>query len=355
MIDCLTPHSGSLAAERLRALRAANTRLAAELGPALTALLRCPLEVGFAGIDQRTYGEFLQGLRNPTCFSVLRARGLAGTRNNGMDECFLLDLEPAILFPMIDRLLGGGGDDQPPPRPLTEIELPLAARIVRVFIRCVESSWPEKGDRNVLCADHRVAAVTAEGPFRQKVPVPLFNHGAPKVAVASPLSLDLVEVASNPRLLRTLPADERVLTVGFRLGVGQIGGPGVGLAGGAAGAHVAGGMARLCIPCRAVEREAADAGERKAKGPIPAPHSSDRSELAELSVDWTTTQITAEQLAGLRPGDIIATEAAAGGPLVVSLSGEPKFFAKPLSWGGHRAVQITGPVDPSNSRPPGGT
>ena len=149
MIDNLLSRSGDLDAETLRTLRTAGTCLANELGPALAALVRCPVEVSLAAIDPRTYGEFLDGLRVPSCFNVLRVRGLPGLphgdktlrcdRGDGWNDCLLLDIELAIVFPMLDRLLGGVGDDQPPSRPLTEIELPLAARLVGVFLRCLES------------------------------------------------------------------------------------------------------------------------------------------------------------------------------------------------------------------------
>ena len=71
-----------------------------------------------------------------------------------------------------------------------------------------------------------------------------------------------------------------------------------------------------------------------------SPHADDA--LTELCVSWPAIQITAEQLASFRPGDIIATDAAADGPVLVSLDGAPKFLGKPLTWGGHRAVQISG-------------
>jgi hypothetical protein len=178
-----------------------------------------------------------------------------------------------------------------------------------------------------------------------------------------------------------LPADERVLVVGFRLEIGEKNmGTGPVSAQHAAGSSgkvdqkkgtgpisaqhppgrsgkldlspfSASGMARLCIPCRAVEREAANAGGKDATSPACMRHPPGRSgkldpsHFSELSVSWATTEITAGQLAGLRPGDIIATETAADGPVVVSLDGEPKFLAKPLAWGGHRAVRITGAAD----------
>ena len=324
---------------------------------ALAELLRCPVEVGLT-VEPRTYGEFVAGLPVPACFNVLRSRGLPETRHSdaseesstyrhsdeilhcaqnddlarhdGFDDCLLLDIELAILFPMIDRLLGGAGDGRPPSRPLTEIELPLAARIVRLFLHCLESNW-RPSDKQ-----------TGE-------PWP-----AAESATCRPVSFEIIEVGSNPRLLRTLPAEEAVLVVGFRLDVGEKCGGGTGSASG---------MARLCIPCRAVERVAAGRGGLEAdagRAPPghrretavgggrhspkfgPSPLSDDA--LTELSVSWPATQITAEQLASLRPGDIIATDAAADGAVLVSLDGEPKFLGKPLAWGGHRAVRIGGTV-----------
>ena len=68
--------------------------------------------MSLAGVDQRTYGEFVDNLDTPACFHVLRAGPL--------DERLLLDIEPSILYPLIDRMLGGGREDEPPlGRPLT--------------------------------------------------------------------------------------------------------------------------------------------------------------------------------------------------------------------------------------------
>ena len=112
----------------------------------------------------------------------------------------MFDIEPSIVYPMIDRLLGGGHENQPPPsRPLSEIELPLAARITRLFLQQLCLAW-----KNALDLD---------------------------------LKLEVLQVESNPRLLRVLPADEMVVLVGFQLRIGDLRG-----------------MMRLCLPCRAMRR-----------------------------------------------------------------------------------------------------
>ena len=290
----------------------------------------------------------------------------------------MLDIELAILFPMIDRLLGGAGEDEPPSRALTEIELALAARIVRVFLQCLESELERKrgkgegegesedgqerqADKATRkqgdCAANRGGGVS----LSPRLCLPLSPLSSP----VSPLSLDLVEVVSNPRLLRSLPTDERVLVVGFRLDIGDKNtGPGpvssqrrgpfreIGpvlvfrqrdraalhpLPGRRAGSR------RRGRERRDGRREkgdrpnfcAARSGPFREIGPVP---------FSELSVSWATTEITAEQLAGLRPGDIIATETAADGPVVVSLRGEPKFLAKPLAWAAIARCESQGPA-----------
>ena len=86
------------------------------------ALLRSMVEVKLTSVDQLTYSEFVFSLENPTCFNLLKAEPLEGN--------LILDINPSILYPIIDRLLGGGREAGPlARRPLTEIELRLVSRI----------------------------------------------------------------------------------------------------------------------------------------------------------------------------------------------------------------------------------
>ena len=61
--------------------------------------LRSIVEVKLTSVDQLTYSEFVFSLENPTCFNLLKAEPLEGN--------LILDINPSILYPIIDRLLGG--------------------------------------------------------------------------------------------------------------------------------------------------------------------------------------------------------------------------------------------------------
>lgn len=280
---CNFPRSEALSQERLRSVRALHKTAAGGFGEAFSTLLRCPVEVDLAGIDQLPYEKFLDKLDRTSYFNLLRAEPL--------DDSLLLDVEPSILYPMIDRLLGGGREDEPPPRrPISDIELPLAARIVRLFIEQLSLAW-----RNV--AD---------------------------------LKLEVIQVESNPRLLRALSSDEMVVSVDFQATVG-----------------VQRGMMRLCIPCRAIRRLNANglAGPECTLPPVVRMSeeiaATEPDSAVEVSVTLASTSITAAELSGLQVGDIVATEADASSPAVVSFSGEPKYLAKPGACRGRKAVCIT--------------
>jgi len=74
---------------------------------ALSGLLRSIVEVKLTSVDQLTYSEFVFSLENPTCFNLLRAAPLEGN--------LILDINPSIVYPIIDRLLGGGRESAPWP------------------------------------------------------------------------------------------------------------------------------------------------------------------------------------------------------------------------------------------------
>ena len=114
--------------EQMRALQSLHEGFGRNFGAALSALLRSIVEVKLTSVDQLTYGEFVFSLENPTCFNLLRAEPLEGN--------LILDINPSILYPIIDRLLGGGKDAGPiSRRPLTEIELRLVGRITGLFLQ----------------------------------------------------------------------------------------------------------------------------------------------------------------------------------------------------------------------------
>jgi flagellar motor switch protein FliM len=86
--------------EQMRALQSLHEGFGRNFGAALSALLRNIVEVKLTSVDQLTYSEFVFSLENPTCFNLLKAEPLEGN--------LILDINPSILYPIIDRLLGGG-------------------------------------------------------------------------------------------------------------------------------------------------------------------------------------------------------------------------------------------------------
>src|SRR5262245_6321545 len=176
--------------EQMRALQSLHEGFGRNFGAALSALLRSIVEVKLTSVDQLTYSEFVFSLENPTCFNLLRAEPLEGY--------LILDINPSILYPIMDRLLGGGREAGPVSRrPLTEIELRLVSRITGLFLRELAHAW--------------------EGVL--------------------PLKLAVERVESNPQLVQIVPPNEVVVLISFELTLGELRG-----------------MINLCIPFNAIER-----------------------------------------------------------------------------------------------------
>ena len=94
-----------------------------------------------AHIEQLTYSEFIHSLPNPTCFNLLKAEQLDGQ--------LCLEISPLIIYPIVDRLLGGSNAELfIPQRPLTQIEQRLVQRITdratHHLVRGLEQ--PDAGD-----------------------------------------------------------------------------------------------------------------------------------------------------------------------------------------------------------------
>lgn len=271
--------------EQMQALQTLHEGFSRNFGAALSTLLRAIVEVKLTSVDQLTYSEFVFSLENPTCFNVLRAEPLEGH--------LILDLNPTIVYPVIDRLLGGGRESSAPARrPLTEIELRLVSRITGLFLDELKRAW-----ENILKLD---------------------------------LAVDRVE--SNPQLVQIVPPNEVVVLVSFEVTLGDVRG-----------------MVNLCIPFNSIERISNKLSNnnwvafgRKNSTPETVDNLSRNLQqaLAEMVVVLAETRITTGDLVGLRVGDIISTEKDAHEPLEVRIEGVPKFYAKPGAFKGHKAIAI---------------
>ena len=118
--------------EQLRAIKGIHDKLARNLASQISKIGRA-VEIRLHSVDQMTYGEFLMSLPSPTSFNVFSIKPLDG-------NC-VLEINPSIAFPMIDRLLGGNGEGFETSRELTDIEINLLDAILRMIMQRLKESW----------------------------------------------------------------------------------------------------------------------------------------------------------------------------------------------------------------------
>ncbi len=119
--------------EQLRSVRAMHDKMARNLASAISSLMRSIVEIQLHSVDQMTYGEFLMSLPSPTSFNVFSLKPLDGKG--------VIELNPSIVFPMIDRLLGGPGIPFDTNREFSDIELNLLEQILRVITQNMKEVW----------------------------------------------------------------------------------------------------------------------------------------------------------------------------------------------------------------------
>ncbi len=253
-------------------------------------MLRTVVEVKLTNAGQLTYSEFIFSLDNPTCFNLLRAEPLEGN--------LILDINPSILYPMIDRLLGGGREGTPMARrPLTEIELRLVSRVTNLFLRELKHAW-----ENVIELDFSV-----------------------------------VQVESNPQLIQIVPPNEVVVLLCFEVVLIEVRG-----------------IINLCIPYNSFERisgklttNAWTSYSRKQATPqsIKKISKSIRNMHVQMKVKLADAKIKMHEFLNLRVGDVICTQKNVDTPLLISVEGIPKYWGRPGTYKGYIGVQIEETID----------
>lgn len=278
--------------DQMRALETLHDGFARSFGAQLSGFLRQIVVFKIASAEQMTYSEFIGSLPNPTAFTLLTAAPLEGH--------FCIELSPLIIYPIIDRLLGGNNEELSiPQRPLTLIEARLVSRILELGMASLHEAW--SGVRNIDFA------------------------------------IDSME--SNPNLVQIVPPNEVVVVINFEIRLGN---------------RV--GTMSLCMPYNSIEGVMDDLNAenwlvagRAGAGSLAEPAIVERlaDSPVQLEATLAETTITLEELGRLEAGDVILTNRLASGPVVLSVAGHPKFEASIGQHRGRRAVQIQSAVGQS--------
>lgn len=279
--------------DQMRALETLHEAFSRSFGALLSGFLRTIMEVKVATIEQMTFSEFTHSLPNPTCFSLIDCAPLEGT--------MCLEISPLIIYPVIDRLLGGSNADLfIPQRPLTAIEMRLVGKILDRAVSSLTEAW-----LNVKEIDFKVT-----------------------------------ETESNPVLVQIVPPNEVVVVVGFELKMG-----------GRAGTM------SLCIPYNVIEPlieklsnqtwAAYKRNSRDAKMRTRLAGHLDGAKL-DVSTILADTTIKLSDLMNLEVGDLILTEKPANAPLSLEFEGKRKFIGQLGQYKGNRVFRVDRPLSPKD-------
>jgi flagellar motor switch protein FliM len=284
--------------DQMRALETLHEGFGRNFGAAISGYLRTIIEVSVAHIEQLTYSEFIHSLPNPTCFNLLKAEQLDGQ--------LCLEISPLIIYPIIDRLLGGSNADLfIPQRPLTQIEQRLVQRITDRATQHLSEAWSN----------------------------------------LTPTTFTVHDFESNPQLAQIVPPNETVVVVGFELKMGN-----------------RAGTMSLCIPYNVIEpimgvlaaqnwfsyhrKGGQEDHLRKLTQNV-------RTAPVEARVFLAQTTITLNDLLSLSIGDVITTGKDCRGEVLMQVEGQGKFFGKIGQFRGNRAIRITRKLEPRAENAPG--
>jgi flagellar motor switch protein FliM len=275
--------------DHIRALGSIHDGFARNFGATLSGFLRTIIEVRVVGVEQLTYSEFIHSLPNPTCFVIVQAPPLEGQ--------MCMEVSPLIVYPIIDRLLGGSKSDMfIPQRPLTAIEWRLMSRLINRALEHLSEVW-----KNLVDA-----------------------------------KFEIVETESNPQLVHIVAPTEVVVFITFEIKMSQCAG-----------------TMSICIPFNTIESVLSKLTTQSwfgyhAKGATNIELKRIHRNLSNSKVGITAylgqTRIRLDELRDLRPGDIIQVDKPTGGEMIIQVEGRNKFAGVPGQLRGRRAIRLVRPA-----------
>jgi flagellar motor switch protein FliM len=272
-----------IAKSQLRAIHLLHENFVRNLASSLSAYLRSYLTVNLISVEQLSYGEFLEGLPSPTC--------LVSTSLKPYDGNALIELNPSVVFPILEIILGGKGKAAPTvKREITDIEQTLLDGLFRIILGDLREAW-----KGITAIDFRAEAV-----------------------------------ATEPQMLQILASNEAVVAVATEIRIGD-----------------SSGTLNMAIPSINIKmigqkfdqqwslRKAASSVEEQARMLRLV-----RKSSLKVETVLKGPRMLVEDLLGLEEGDVVMFDYAVERPLTSVVNGVPKFTGRIISNGNRKAFRI---------------
>jgi len=271
--------------EQLKGLQSLFEAFAREVSIVFPPFLRTVVRIDLVSIDQLTYDEFILSVARPTSLSVIDMAPLDGTA--------VMELSPSVVYPIIDRVLGGKGMTLSEPRELTEIENRIIQRITMMMLDCLRRSWEQLIE----------------------------------------FSLSVLQQESDPLIVQIVAGSEMVILVGYEVHIGE----------------TVGSM-NFCIPLVVLNpildqiSQQTHFARRLSDEVVAMTRQAIESRVlkAQVPVDGVLghARLTVKDILELQVGDVVQLDSSPVQPVVLEVGGVSRFKAKPGRRGEQSAVQI---------------
>jgi flagellar motor switch protein FliM len=272
-----------IAQEHIRSIHLLHEHFGRNFASSLSAYLRSFVDVTLAGVEQLSYSSFIKALTDPTLFASIGMRPLDGN--------IAFELNPSLVFPMIDMILGGSGCAPPENRNLTEIELNIIEGVIKLAIRDLQEAW------------HSIADLE------------LFIDGK----------------GTKPQMFQMVSPTETVIAVRLELKTGEFSG-----------------LLNLCIPSRilkqlrtkfdqqwSIRRQKVMDGEAERIVELIKPMP------VFLTGEIRNSRLTVDDLLNVSVGDVIELNERIGDPSILCVGGIAKFLGRIVQRRGKKAFEIS--------------
>ncbi len=280
-----------IAKDQLRSIHLLHENFSRTLASSLSAYLRAYVIVNLVSVEQLSFMEFSQCLPSPTVISALGMHPYEGSA--------VLELNPSLVFPIIEILLGGTGHagGVKLEREITEIEQSILDGIYRIVLRDLKEAW---------------GAVTT-------------------------LDFTIEASETQPQMLQLLAPNEAVVAISMEVRLGE---------------HV--GMMNIGIPSIIIKmlRQKFDQQWSVRKSESSEQEQNRILQLirdASVRVDTRLegTSIATEDLLELDVGDVIKLDCPLGRPMHTTFNGVYKFEGQIVDNGRRRCIRLDRYRDPS--------